>query len=1150
MNNTSIVNQKLSHYHVISRLGEGGMGEVWLAEDTRLERKVVLKLLPAEFHTSPDRLRRFQQEACAASALNHPNIITIYDIGETDAGRFIVMEYVEGRTLREHMCAPCAMETLAGLGTQIAAALAVAHAAGITHRDVKPENVMVREDGWVKVLDFGLARVVPREVDHEEETLARTRPGVLLGTVKYMSPEQTRGATTSPPSDIFSLGIVLYELATGRHPFVGETLPAMLHAIDTQTPVAPARLNPEIPAALSTLILRMLSHDEALRPAAETVRATLEELSQPGDAATAPRPARAATLAPTVGRREEMAELRRCAASVMTDSGLLLCVTGEPGIGKSTLVESVLGELETGGQYIIARGKCSERLAGTEVWLPLLEALENLLRGPDGAAFARLMKQVAPTWYAQVVPLSGDEDEAAETLLEIRTASQERVKRELSNFLAEITRARPLIILFEDLHWADVSTVDMISYLAARFDVLRVLIVVTYRASDLLLSRHPFFAVKQELESRELCREIEPDFLRRDHIAEYLALEFPGHAFPAELADLIHERTEGSPLFMTGLTGYLRDRGIITGEDGVWKLKQPLDQIEEELPASIRSMIERKIDRLGVEDRQLLVTASVQGTEFDTAVLAHVLKLDPMEIEERLESLERVHGFVELLAEREMPDGALSLRYRFVHVLYQDALYASLRATRRVMLNQEVARALETLHGEQRANIASVLAGLWADGREPARAAVYYRMAASQAIQLYGPEEAVELARRGLLSLARVPEDAARHEQELLLRVVEGNALLAMRGYGAPEVERAYATAHALCQQQEDSPHFAPILYGLSVNHLVKANHPRALELAHEFLDVARSQQSPTIVVAHRLAGVALFSMGRLAEARDHFEQVQALYAPDQHQALTWLYGQEPGMTCQSYLTLLSWLQGYPDRAMAHGREAMRLGLETQHANSQGFALVYGALHHQFRRDWARVRELTEIATRQAAENGLDYWSALSAILHGWALTGEGDAAAGVAQLRTGLDAYRATGAEFCLPWFLSFLAEAYRQDQRPREALATLDEALTLVRKNDEHVFAAELHRLRGAVLLDGQAPAAGIEACFRQAIDIARAQQARSLELRATLALARLLRDQGQTTAARDTLAGIYEWFTEGFETLDLHDARQMLEEIDGRR
>jgi len=280
----------LSHYRIVSKIGEGGMGEVWLAEDTRLGRKVALKLLPAQFTEDSERVRRFTQEAKAASALNHPNIISVYDIGESESGRFIVMEFVAGRTLRTVIAKDNSLETFFTLSAQMAKALSAAHAVGITHRDIKPDNIMVRDDGYVKMLDFGLARLLPTTAsDPEAMTLAQqTTPGTVMGTLAYMSPEQASGQTVGSASDVFALGIVFYELATGSHPFKSETMIGYLHAITSQTPPSMTSLKSTLPPALDDLILRMLEKDAKNRPAASEVAQALEEIQKYGGSKTLP----------------------------------------------------------------------------------------------------------------------------------------------------------------------------------------------------------------------------------------------------------------------------------------------------------------------------------------------------------------------------------------------------------------------------------------------------------------------------------------------------------------------------------------------------------------------------------------------------------------------------------------------------------------------------------------------------------------------------------------------------------------------------------------------------------------------------------------------------------------------------------------------
>ncbi len=473
---------EMGRYKILEVLGSGGMGEVYRARDLELGRDVALKLLPGKVVRDRMVFERFIREARTASALNHPNIVTIYDIGDSEAGRFIAMELVAGRTLRAMMSPRLPVKSIVQLIEQVAKALAVAHAAGVVHRDIKPENIMLRDDGYIKVLDFGLARLLA--ADEGASTIASeagTGWGTLLGTMRYMSPEQARGQSVGGPTDIFSLGIVLYELTTGRHPFIADSNIEILHAILSSFPLSPSRLNPEIDSALEALMLQMLEKDGRLRPSAMELENLLAEIA--GRRARREAPAHlGSTRQHTVGREKERAELRAALESAAAGHGLLLCVPGEPGIGKTTLVEDFLTELTSSGESCrIGRGRCSERLAGTEAYLPYLEALESLLHAETGDSVARVMKSIAPNWYTQVVPSAVDFSSFAQLMADIKATSQERLKRELSALLQEISRVQPLILFFDDLQWADVSTIDLLGYISSRIASMRMLMIVSYR---------------------------------------------------------------------------------------------------------------------------------------------------------------------------------------------------------------------------------------------------------------------------------------------------------------------------------------------------------------------------------------------------------------------------------------------------------------------------------------------------------------------------------------------------------------------------------------------------------------------------------------------------------------------------------------------
>jgi predicted ATPase len=1148
---------QLGSYRIVGPLGAGGMGEVYRAADTRLHREVAIKVVPASLAKDSSQLLRFEQEARATSALNHPNIVTIHELGEFDAGRFIVMELVEGRTLRAMIEEGLSVEALSLLGGQMAKALRAAHAAGITHRDIKPENIMVRDDGYVKVLDFGLARLVPAAMDREAATLQYTEPGTLLGSTRYMSPEQARGETVSHPSDIFSLGVIFYEVATGRHPFMTDSILGTLNAINLESPVTPSRLNPDIPSAIEALILHMLEKDARLRPTAAEVETTLVEIGGHGFSGASRAPIVRPRTRHTVGREKAHGELREALASVFAGKGLLMCVPGEPGMGKTILVEEFLSDLRAGGQScVIARGRCSERLAGTEAYLPWLEALDGLLRGADAQtrtsvfgseSIAQTTKRLAPTWYAQAMPLQPD-DSSVERLLAERAASQERMKREFVALLEEVTARRPLVLFFDDLHWADVSTIDLLAYLASKFDSMRVLVIATYRPSDLLLAKHPFLQLRPDLQGRGLCREIELEFLARSEIEKYLALEFPEHRFPSELPALIHSKTEGNPLFMADLVRYLRDRKVIAEEKGRWVLAQSLPAIERDLPESVRGMIERKIAQLSEDDRRLLVAASVQGYEFDSTIIARALELDPADIEERLETLERVHALVRLVAEKEFPGRVLTLRYRFVHVLYQNALYASLRPTRRAQLSATVAGALLDCYGKQSASVASELAFLFEAARDWSRATEYYLVAANNASDVFALQEAGTLAQRGLEMLRLLPETTDCAKQELALQTMLGQSVMVAKGYALPEVEQAFLRARELSLQINDLAQLFRAQFSLAIVYVVRAEYERAFDHGEQCLRLAEKVgHQPMLMQSHWVIGLSQCYLGQFAAARGHFEQTIAIHNAaniDSTASLASLYG---AVLSRAHLARMLLYLGYADQARQIMNEAIanaeRLRFPVGVANTLALAGYLEAHHHNVE----KTLELAGATAWYGEEHGLPYYAAVALMMRGWGLAMQNQQDEGITLIREGLVSYLAIGTKQQHCYFLALLAEALSRAGREQEALEAIEEAIEVAGQTHEPYYEAELHRLRGVTLAKTDlASLADVESCFHRALEIARLQQARSFELRATMSLARLWQHQGRFDEGRAILEGIYGWFTEGLDTADMIDARALLDEL----
>ena len=843
-----------------------------------------------------------------------------------------------------------------------------------------------------------------------------------------------------------------------------------------------------------------------------------------------------------VGRAREQHELSLALELARKRSGLLLCVSGEPGIGKTTLVEDFLEGLDADPRCRVGRGRCSERLDGTGAYLPLLDALESLCGSGAAGETRGALEEHAPSWYAQIHPRGFD---AGPGPAAGAAPSQERLKRELAAFFQDISRSGPVVLFFDDLQWADTSTIDLIAYLTGRLDTMRLLVIGAYRSSELLLARHPFVTLKLDLQGRGRCRELALEFLRRDDVSEYLAFEFPGHRFPEAFADLVYSKTEGNALFMVDLLRYLRDRGgIVQSSDG-WMLEQPVAALERELPESIRSVIQRTMDQLDPLDRRLLTAASVQGDEFLMCVAAEAAGLALTDAEDRLDALDRIHGLVRRIREQELPDGTSSLQYRFVHVLYQDSLYGSLMPGRKAALSAAVAASLQAHYGGRRSEIASELAMLLASARDFAAAAAAFLTAAQQALRVFAMHEAIALATRGQAMLDLLSESPERDSQELMLQTVLGVATMTTKGFAAPEAERAYRRALTICQASGDQVQLFPALSGLALYYEIRGDLTTAYDLAAQLLRLAVASGDAALVMqAHQSMGGTLMDLGRLGESLTHYEQAMAIWTPEPR-ASDGLFTFDPGVACPAFAARVLWPHGYPDRALASIETAVARARTRAQPQSLAFALTFAAIVTQFRGEVNQTLLHAEEAAAIARDHGLVQMLAWARLWRGWALVEQGQTEEGIAEMRGGLGVYRSLGSEIARPHFLALLAEALGAQGQIDEGLALLAEALAAVEANGERFIEAEIHRLRGRLLVK-QSPGAAPEAVksIQRAVDVARSQDARGWELRAAMELNALGAAHPDPASARLALEQVYRCFNEGFDTRDLRTARQMIE------
>ena len=1135
----------LGHYRLDRRIGEGGMGEVFRAFDTRLNRPVAVKVMHAG--DRPASAGVFLREARAASALNHPNIVIIHEIGETPSGdQFIVQELVEGQTLRAILNvdkAPLSFGTVLDVGSQVARALGAAHAAAIVHRDVKPENIMVRGDGFVKVLDFGVARRTDEGSSGlTTHTNFNTLPGTMTGTPSYMSPESVNGLVSGPPADVFALGVVLYEMATGRRPFEAQTPAAVVARILSDQPAPLSRVNPAIPKAFDELVQQMLRKEPELRPSMRDVERALSVSQMAADAAPV-LPVRRTT----VGREAERETLLRAYGRVKDGRSLIVALTGEPGIGKTSLVEDFLADLPARGERpTIVRGRCSESLAGSEAYLPILEVLDGLLHRADGPSLTAVVRTVAPTWYVQVATPSVDVSGLGELRAASPAASQERMKRELGALFQEISRVQPLVLYIDDLHWADVSTIDILNYLTGRFADMRVMVLISYRPSDMAIARHPFLGIRSDLQSRGLFEEVGLRFLEPRDVEAYLALQFPGHQFPSDFAPAIHSKTEGSPLFMADLVRYLRDTGGVVEEKGAWVLARAVPDVPRDLPESVRGMIARKIEQVDERDRRLLLAASVQGSEFDSAIIGEALQMEAAEIEDRLETLERVHVFVKRGDEQEFPDRTLTLKYRFVHVLYQNVLYASLQPTRRAALSKSIVSALVAHHGAEAPAIAGRLALLFETARDFASSAKFFFIAAQRAVALFGFREALSLADRGLEGLRGLPDGPERQQLELGLQMIRGLALRSVRGWAAPELESTFTRARALCQQLGDPPELFPVLWNLAFFNMIRGDLALVREQTTTLMRQAEASHQPGYLMAvHHLAGVACEFTGDFVESSGHLERARELHVPAEHDDYNTTFGIDPGMVARAMSSRPLWALGYPDRAIARCRETIALCRSQRQPVTLVFAMIVAQGVHLYRGEARDAIALGDEIIALCREYEFPQEAEWARGFQASAMAIEGRSRDAVTQLRDSLAALQALRSGLTRTMFLSLLADALGRDERIDEGLVVVDEGFAHGERTTERGFVAELHRIRGELLLQAGRETEA-EASLRTAVDVARQQQARSLELRAATSLARLLQSSGRLPGARAILEPVYTWFTEGHDTSDLVAARTLLSAI----
>ena len=729
--------QALGHYRLLDRIGQGGMGQVFRAEDTRLQRLVAIKILHS--HTSGDTWRRLLREARAAAALSHPSIVTIYSVEEAENQCFIVMELLEGATLADRLeRGPLDVSELRTIGAQVADALDAAHAAGIVHQDVTPRNILLTADGRAKLGDFGLSRLVDLRSVSQDSTRTNLEGA---GTLYYMSPEQARSEPSTARSDLFSLGAVLYHAATGRRPFGGTSTFAVLDAIVTHTPAPPSAFRQDLSTAFDALLARMMAKrvEDRTLDASEAAAAlrNIGASSVPSGAGTVDvhgdtrrgKP-------PFVGRARELAQLSAGFSRAAAGAGTTVVVTGDAGMGKTALLDTFLHARDTlAANAIVCRGQSVEHSGVGEAYFPVIDALTPMVVSP-GYGLYEFVRTLAPSWRSQFPGAYSNQDVASSP------PTPGRLARELGDVLSAAARSRPLIMILEDVHWADPSTIELVRHLAHRATRAAFLIIATCRAEETAAPLSPITQAFAELEARGICDIIALNRLDEATVHEYLERRFgPGEVW-RPLASLLFKATEGHPLFVVSLVQLFIQRGDLQETGNRWQLTTPIDRLRVVIPRTVEAVIRRKLAALEESDRHLLQYASIEGQEFSTAVLSALTGGDAATLEERLEALAKGPRIVTTVGPERYVDATWGARYQFAHALYHNLVYDDVAPSRRADFHRQVGERLVVLHRGRTTAIAAQLARHFKEGRDWSRAFDYYIHAGDNSMMMSAALEA------------------------------------------------------------------------------------------------------------------------------------------------------------------------------------------------------------------------------------------------------------------------------------------------------------------------------------------------------------------------------------------------------------------------
>jgi DNA-binding winged helix-turn-helix (wHTH) protein/predicted ATPase len=841
-----------------------------------------------------------------------------------------------------------------------------------------------------------------------------------------------------------------------------------------------------------------------------------------------------AALTPLVGRGEEIELLLRRWRRATSGEGQAVMLSGEPGIGKSRLAAVLLEQLAD-APHTRLRCFCSPYHAESALY-PTIAQLARAagFAREDSAAAKRekleaLLAQSGATaeeaaLFAELLSLPAAAGDAAVRGLAPRQ-KKERIFTALLSQLAALTQRAPVLMLFEDAHWADPSSCELLDRVVERIARLPVLLVVTYRPEY----RPPWTGLPH-VASLALAR-----LGRRETVL--LAEEAAGgKPLPDEVLCRIADHADGVPLHVEELTRSIVESGVLRADGDRWLLDGVLPPLA--VPPTLQASLAARLDRVAAA-RPIAEIGAAIGRQFSYELVQAVCGLAEPELQAALARLVAAR----LLSQRGTPPDAV---YSFKHALVQDAAYAGLLRDARRQLHAQIADALEACDPGLADSQPELLAQHYTEAGSPEKSVAYWSKAGHRAASRSAMAEAAAHFRAGLDQLALLTDTPERQWQELEFWSALGTVLRAVKGQAATEAGQAYARARELWEQLDYPSEFLRIPHALSLYHMIRGELHLALRLDEELLHLSRQREdSAGLVLSHHSSGRNLMVAGRLAASRSHLEAGLAVFDPNIHSLVVHQAGTHSPVSSQAVLGLVLFCLGFPDQALARSTAAIAEARRLGHSPSLAGSLAFGAKLLSLGGDNAMLGDWVDQLVAVATEQGFPFWGALGTIYHGWIKVKNGDVAVGISLLRRGSIAYLATGAKTWAPHHISLLARACEIVGQIEEAMALLDDALLIADRTGERWFAAELHRYRGQLLLrQGDAEAA--ERLYRKALSIAGEQEAKLWELRAATSLARLWGEQGRRGEARELLAPVYGWFTEGFDTADLKEAKALLDQL----